>query len=68
MTIPSKPSSARTVNIKPGANGESLTSQVANAGEKPEDIQMPTLNPKDTLVRRMLTGNRSTSHELNGPQ
>ena len=68
MNIPSKPRPANAVKIKPGEGGENVTSQVAKAGENPEDIQMPILNPKDTLVRRMLTGKRSTSQAQNGPQ
>ena len=68
MYIPSKSSTANTVKMNPGANGENFTSQVAKAGENPDDMQMPMLKPKAALVSRIFAGKISTSQVQKGPQ
>jgi len=52
--------------IMPGRTSEVRTSAVASAGEKPDDIQMPMLKPKETLVSRILVGKRSMSQVQKG--
>ena len=68
MYIPSKPSTANTVNMNPGANGDSVAIAVAKAGENPDDMQMPMLKPRAALVSRIFTGKISTSQVQKGPQ
>ena len=68
MCIPTKPRTANTVNMNPGANGDSFTSQVAKAGENPDDMQIPMLKPKAALVSRIFAGKISTSQVQKGPQ
>lgn len=53
--------------MKPGATTEVFTSAVAKAGEKPDDIHIPKLNPSAALVSLILGGNFSTSQVQNGP-
>lgn len=52
--------------MKPGAIGEVFTSAVAIAGENPDDIHIPILNPNAALVSRILGGNLSTSQVQKG--
>mmetsp|Transcript_10513 Transcript_10513/g.16932 ORF Transcript_10513/g.16932 Transcript_10513/m.16932 type:complete len:113 (-) Transcript_10513:277-615(-) len=57
----------RTGYKNPGADGEIFTIAVATAGENPEDMHIPTLNPRATDVSLTCGGKLSTSQVKEGP-
>mmetsp|Transcript_12079 Transcript_12079/g.19145 ORF Transcript_12079/g.19145 Transcript_12079/m.19145 type:complete len:116 (-) Transcript_12079:564-911(-) len=68
MLMPISPRTPKIVYKNPGAEGKTVTIAVATAGANPEDMHIPTLNPRATDVSLTCGGKVSTSHVKEGPE